>query len=93
LSHELRTPVNAVLGWARLLASGKLDDAQTAKAVAGIERAGGRKHGSLKICSTCRALFPGKLRINPMALRIQPVIESASIPCARRRQPSTSRWA
>jgi len=39
LSHELRTPVNAVLGWARLLRSGKLDDIQTAKAVAGIERA------------------------------------------------------
>ena len=26
LSHELRTPLNSVLGWARLLASGKLDD-------------------------------------------------------------------
>ena len=40
LSHELRTPLNSVLGWARLLASGKLDDAQTAHAVQAIERAG-----------------------------------------------------
>src|SRR5262249_22956291 len=40
LSHELRTPLNSVLGWARLLAGGKLDEAQAAKAVQAIERAG-----------------------------------------------------
>src|SRR6476646_4140653 len=29
LSHELRTPLNSVLGWARLIAGGKLDQEQT----------------------------------------------------------------
>src|SRR5829696_2036854 len=38
LSHELRTPLNSVLGWARLLASGKLDVEQTRRAVRAIER-------------------------------------------------------
>ena len=41
LSHELRTPLNSVLGWARLLATGKLDADQTTKAVQAIESAGG----------------------------------------------------
>jgi signal transduction histidine kinase len=40
LSHELKTPLNSVLGWSRLLASGKLDVTQTARAVQAIERAG-----------------------------------------------------
>src|SRR5262249_3531243 len=40
LSHELRTPLNSVLGWARLLAGGKLDAAQRAHAGQAIERAG-----------------------------------------------------
>jgi PAS domain S-box-containing protein len=33
LSHELRTPLSAILGWARILASGQLDEARTRQAV------------------------------------------------------------
>jgi signal transduction histidine kinase/ActR/RegA family two-component response regulator len=33
LSHELRNPLNAMLGWARLLESGKLDEEQARRAV------------------------------------------------------------
>lgn len=77
LSHELRTPVNAVLGWARLLASRKLDDAQTAKAVAGIQRAGWKQALLIEDLLDLSCIVSGKLRINPMAIRIQPIIESA----------------
>ena len=38
VSHELRNPLNAVLGWARLLGSGQLDPARTANAIGTIER-------------------------------------------------------
>ncbi len=38
LSHEMRTPLNSMLGWARLLQSGQLDAAATARALASIER-------------------------------------------------------
>jgi PAS domain S-box-containing protein len=38
LSHEMRTPLNAVLGWSRMLASGNLDEARLAQAVHAIER-------------------------------------------------------
>jgi len=77
LSHELRTPVNAVLGWARLLASRKLDDAQTAKAVEGIERAELAQARLIEDLLDLSCIVSGKLRINPIAIRIQPVIESA----------------
>jgi len=77
LSHELRTPVNAVIGWARLLASRKLDDAQTAKAVAGIQRAGWAQALLIEDLLDLSCIVSGKLRINPIAIRIQPIIESA----------------
>src|SRR5581483_6078081 len=38
LSHELRTPLTAILGWARMLASGRLDAARSRQAVDAILR-------------------------------------------------------
>ncbi|HXI29179.1 MAG TPA: HAMP domain-containing sensor histidine kinase [Vicinamibacterales bacterium] len=38
LSHEMRTPLSAVLGWSRMLTSGNLDDPRKAQAVEAIER-------------------------------------------------------
>ena len=77
LSHELRTPVNAVLGWARLLATGKLDRAQIAKAVEGIERAAWAQARLIEDLLDLSFIVSGKLSIHQVAVRIQPVIESA----------------
>jgi signal transduction histidine kinase len=38
LSHEMRTPLAAVLGWARMLASGHLGEERKAQAIEAIER-------------------------------------------------------
>ena len=38
LSHELRTPINAVLGWAQLLAEGMLDEPGRERAIMAITR-------------------------------------------------------
>jgi PAS domain S-box-containing protein len=38
LSHELRSPLNPILGWTRLLQNGKLDAARQREALATIER-------------------------------------------------------
>jgi PAS domain S-box-containing protein len=38
LSHELRTPMTAILGWASLLKDGRMDDDRTQKALAALER-------------------------------------------------------
>ena len=76
LSHELRTPVSAVLGWARLIATGKLDRVQTARAVGAIERAGLAQARLIEDLLDLSCIVSGKLRINPLAIKLQPVIES-----------------
>src|SRR5262249_6450656 len=38
VSHELRTPLTAIYGWARMLSTGEVRDAQRTRAVAAIER-------------------------------------------------------
>ena len=38
LSHELRSPLNPILGWVRLLQTRKFDQTKTAEALATIER-------------------------------------------------------
>jgi len=38
LSHEMRTPLGAVLGWTRMLGSGQLDAEKTRRAIEAIER-------------------------------------------------------
>jgi signal transduction histidine kinase len=77
LSHELRTPVNAVLGWARLLATGKLDHDHTLNAVAGIQRASWAQAHLIEDLLDLSRIVSGKLRINPVATMIQPLIEAA----------------
>lgn len=77
LSHELRTPVNAVLGWARLLATGKLDRAHAVKAVDGIERAGWAQARLIEDLLDLSCMVSGKLRISPVATMMQPLIEAA----------------
>ena len=38
MSHELRTPAAAILGWLRLLKTGRMSDEQTRRAIEGLER-------------------------------------------------------
>jgi signal transduction histidine kinase len=38
LSHELRSPLNPILGWSKLLRNGKLDATRTTHALETIER-------------------------------------------------------
>jgi signal transduction histidine kinase/ActR/RegA family two-component response regulator len=75
LSHELRTPLNSVLGWARLLASGKLDTQQSARAVQAIERAGWAQSRLIEDLLDVSRIVSGKLRISPRPTVVQPVID------------------
>src|SRR4051812_37787242 len=77
LSHELRTPLNSVLGWARLLASGKLDAEQTARAVRAIERAGWAQSHLIEDLLDVSRIVAGKLQIDMRATALQPVVEAA----------------
>lgn len=74
LSHELRTPLNSVLGWARLLASGKLDQSQSARAVEAIERAGWAQFRLIEDLLDLSRILAGRLTIAPRPTRLQPLV-------------------
>jgi signal transduction histidine kinase/CheY-like chemotaxis protein len=75
LSHELRTPLNSVLGWARLLAGGKLDKEQSVRAVSAIERAGWAQSRLIEDLLDISRIVTGRLQITPRATVIQPVVD------------------
>ena len=77
LSHELRTPLNSILGWARLLATGKLDAAQTTHAVQAIERAGWSQSRLIEDLLDTSRLATGKLQLTMHPTSVQPVVEAA----------------
>jgi signal transduction histidine kinase/CheY-like chemotaxis protein len=77
LSHELRTPLNSVLGWARLLASGKLDKTQTARAVRAIERAGWAQSRLIEDLLDVSRIVAGTLELTIRPTSVQPLVEAA----------------
>jgi len=78
LSHELRTPLNSVLGWARLLASGKLDAPQTARAVQAIERAGWAQSRLIEDLLDMSRIVSGNLQLNARPTVVQPLVQAAA---------------
>ena len=77
LSHELRTPLNSVLGWARLLASGKLDEAQTGRAVRAIERAGWAQSRLIEDLLDLSRVVAGTLELAIRPTAVRPLVEAA----------------
>jgi signal transduction histidine kinase/ActR/RegA family two-component response regulator len=76
LSHELRTPLNSVLGWARLLAGGKLDREQTVRAVEAIERAGWAQSRLVEDLLDISRIVAGRLTITLRPTVIQPIVDT-----------------
>ena len=77
VSHELRNPLNAINGWTRLLRSGTLDAAKTAKALEVIERNAGFQAGLIDDILDVSRIVQGRIKISFRPLRFVPIIESA----------------
>jgi PAS domain S-box-containing protein len=77
LSHELRNPLNPILGWAELLQTRKFSEAKTARALATIER-NARLQAQLidDLLDTARILR-GKLIINLEPTNLVQVVKNA----------------
>lgn len=76
VSHDLRAPLGAILGWARLLSSGQLDAEGVTRAVGAIQRNAdlqARLIGDLMDVARVKA---GKLRLEPRPLDAAEVVES-----------------
>lgn len=63
ISHELRAPLNAILGWSRLLRGGKLDSEASAKAVETIERSAENQARLIEDLLDISRIITGKLQL------------------------------
>jgi PAS domain S-box-containing protein len=83
LSHELRSPLNPILGWSKLLQTGKLDAAKTAQALATIERNAKLQTELIEDLLDVSKILQGKLSLNirpvDLALTVESAIETVSL--------------
>lgn len=77
LSHELRSPLNAMLGWTRLLNSRKFDEATTVRALQTIERNAKSQAQLVEDLLDVSRIIQGKLRLNTRPIELVSVIEAA----------------
>ncbi|MEH2009779.1 PAS domain S-box protein [Nostoc sp.] len=77
LSHELRSPLNAILGWAQLLQRSKLNETLMARAVETIERNAKAQTQLIEDLLDISRMIRGKLRLNVLTCNLVPMIESA----------------
>ncbi|MBD2259449.1 response regulator [Pseudanabaena sp. FACHB-2040] len=77
LSHELRSPLNPILGWSKLLQSNRLSPIQTAQAITVIERNARLQSELIEDLLDVSRILQGKLR-----LTISPVSLSSTISAA-----------
>ena len=64
VSHEIRAPLTAVLGWAKLLQMGKMDSAKSAQALDAIERSARSQAQLIDDLLDISRVITGKLRLD-----------------------------
>ncbi|HEY9619583.1 MAG TPA: response regulator [Crinalium sp.] len=77
LSHELRSPLNAILGWIRLLNTRNFDSTTTARAMETIERNARSQAQLVEDLLDVSRIIQGKLRLNIRSVNLIAVIEAA----------------
>ncbi|MBD6618636.1 response regulator [Komarekiella sp. 'clone 1'] len=77
LSHELRSPLNPILGWSKLLKTGKLDEAKTAQALTVIERNAKLQSELIEDLLDVSRILRGKLSLNVSPIDLVTTIQAA----------------
>jgi PAS domain S-box-containing protein len=77
ISHELRTPATGILGWARLLKTGRMDAAQTHQALDALERGAHAQAKLLEDLLDVSRIVRGALRIDLEATDVREVLDAA----------------
>ncbi|HEY0155740.1 MAG TPA: CHASE domain-containing protein [Thermoanaerobaculia bacterium] len=77
LSHELRTPMTAILGWSQMLGEEDLDDASRAMAVEAIRKSATVQAQLIDDLLDVSRITAGKMKIEPEPIELAPVVESA----------------
>jgi len=77
LSHELRSPLNPILGWTQLLQNGKLDAARQAEALNTIERNAKLQAQLIEDLLDLSRIMQGKLSLTAVPVNLASVIAAA----------------
>ncbi|MEH2046421.1 hybrid sensor histidine kinase/response regulator [Nostoc sp.] len=77
LSHELRSPLNPILGWAKLLQSRKFDEASLNKALKTIERNAKLQAQLIEDLLDVSRILQGKLSLNMIPVDLVSTLEAA----------------
>jgi len=77
LSHELRSPLNPILGWAKILQSRTLDPAKTKQALATIERNAKLQSELIEDLLDVSRILQGKLRLTVSPVDLSMIVQAA----------------
>ena len=77
LSHELRTPINAIMGWGQILQSGLTDPARTAHALDAIVRNAAAQARLIEDLLDLSRIISGKLRLDVELVDLAAVVAAA----------------
>ena len=77
VSHELRNPLNSIVGWAGLLRSGKLNEQTTQRAVEAIFKASQAQDKIIGDLLDISRIVTGRLRLDVRPLQLIAVLEEA----------------
>jgi two-component system, chemotaxis family, CheB/CheR fusion protein len=77
LSHELRNPMSAIVGWSRMLLSGKLNEAQTHRGLEVIDRSATAQNQLLEDLVDLSRITNHKLHLTIEPIDLEPVITNA----------------
>ena len=77
LSHELRSPLNAVLGWSQILRTRELDEAMQKQALAIIERNARAQNRLIEDLLDVSRIITGKLRLEIRPVALAEVVQAA----------------
>ena len=77
LSHELRTPINAVYGWARMLQAGQVDEQARGRALDAIIRNANAQVQLIDDLLDVSRIIAGKIRLDVRSVDLPAVIDAA----------------
>jgi hypothetical protein len=77
VSHELRNPLNAIMGWVHLLRSGKLEAPKSSKALETIERNVHMQTALIDDILDVSRIMRGKINLTFRTVRVGAVVEAA----------------